>query len=65
MDKAAASSVAGMAGLTDSVAHSTATLGRPMPSDCARSMAFCAMSAFSISVGAILTAASVRMKSLA
>lgn len=64
LDRAAASSVAGMDGFTDSVAHSTATLGRSTPSERARSMAFCAMSAFSASVGAMLTAASVRMNSL-
>ena len=47
-----------------SIAESTATRTSAMPSACARSIAFCRMSAFSSSVGAMLTAASVMIRRL-
>ena len=55
----AASTVACMSGLTVSTAARMATLGSGTPSTCANSIAFCTMSAFSRTVGAMLTAASV------
>ena len=64
LDRAAASSVAGMDGFTDSVAHSTATFG-PVHAQRARHVDGVLRDVgLSASVGAILTAASVRMNSL-
>ena len=61
LHSAAASSVAGMFGLTVSTAARMATRGRATPNACARSTALRTMSAFSGSVGAMLIAASVMM----
>ena len=64
LQSAAASSVDGMLGFTVSTAANMATLGSSNPMTCAKSIAFCTMSAFSDSVGAILSAASVMYKGL-
>ena len=59
LHSAAASIVDGTFALIVSIADSTATRTSSMPSAWARSIAFCRMSAFSSSVGAMLIAASV------
>ena len=65
LQSAAASSVDWMSGLTVSTAERMAIFGSCTPRARARSIAFCAMSAFSSSDGAMLIAASVtnRMRS--
>ncbi|MNS63637.1 hypothetical protein D3C72_967370 [compost metagenome] len=59
MHSAAASMVDGILSVTVSTAERIATLGVSMPSTRTRSMALRTMSAFSFSVGKMLTAASV------
>ena len=59
LHRIAASTVLCMSGLTVSTAARMATRGSSMPSTCASSMAFCAMSALSRAFGATLMAASV------
>ena len=61
MASAAASAVAGSAGVTPSTALSTATSGVAIPSACAKSIAFCTMSRLAASVGAMFSSASERM----
>ena len=64
LQRAAASSVDGIAGVTVSTADRMATLGWGVPMICANWMAFWMMSAFSSSVGAMLMAASVMSNGL-
>ena len=58
LESAAASAVAGNAGVTPSTALRIATCGVAMPSACAKSIAFCTMSRLAASVGTIFSTAS-------
>ena len=57
---AAASPVAGSAGVTPSTALKIATCGVAVPSACANSIAFCTISRLAASVGTMLSNASER-----
>jgi hypothetical protein len=61
LHSAAASSVDGTSGLTVSMAERIATRTSGAPRSRTRSIAFWTMSTFSVSVGAMFTAASVMM----
>ena len=64
LQRAAASIVAGIFEVTVSTAARIATFGRSSPSEIARSIAFWQMSTLSSSVGAMLIAASVTIRTL-